>query len=114
MKLLPLFQVDAFTSRLFGGNPAAVCVLDPVSPGSKSSWSISSSLMQRVAEENNLAETAFCAKDERSVGADGLSLPRYLLRWFTPEIEMDLCGHATLASAHVLLTEKEKQAQGIR
>ena len=79
-----VIQVDAFTSEPFGGNPAAVCVLpraaDPV-------W------MQRVAREMNLSETAFL------VGRDG---GEYDLRWFTPAVEVDLCGHATLASAHVL------------
>ena len=80
---LQIVVVDAFTSRPFAGNPAAVCVLP--GPGD-AAW------MQRVAREMNLAETAFlCAR------ADGFDL-----RWFTPTIEMDLCGHATLASAHVL------------
>ena len=80
---LPIVQVDAFTDRPFAGNPAAVCVLpapaDPV-------W------MQDVAREMNLAETAFLVRRD-----DG-----YDLRWFTPAVEVDLCGHATLASAHVL------------
>ena len=80
---LTLFHVDAFTNRPFTGNPAAVCVLDaPADPA----W------MQEVAREMNLAETAFLHKQ-----AD-----RYSLRWFTPLVEVDLCGHATLASAHVL------------
>jgi PhzF family phenazine biosynthesis protein len=80
---LPLFQVDAFTNRPFTGNPAAVCLLDE--PGDPV-W------MQNVAREMNLSETAFLQKQ-----ADG-----YSLRWFTPTVEVDLCGHATLASAHVL------------
>jgi PhzF family phenazine biosynthesis protein len=79
----PLFQVDAFTSLPFTGNPAAVCLLD--APGD-ADW------MQQVAAEMNLAETAFVA-----ARPDG-----YDLRWFTPVVEVDLCGHATLASAHVL------------
>lgn len=80
---LPLFQVDAFTNQPFAGNPAAVCLLDgPRDPD----W------MQKVAREMNLSETAFLVKQE-----DG-----YNLRWFTPAVEVDLCGHATLASAHVL------------
>lgn len=80
---LPLAQVDAFADRPFTGNPAAVCLL----PGSRSeAW------MQAVAGEMNLAETAFL---ERRSDAWGL-------RWFTPEVEVDLCGHATLASAHYL------------
>jgi PhzF family phenazine biosynthesis protein len=79
----PIVQVDAFTSAAFGGNPAAVCVL----PEPKdAAW------MQKVAMEMNLSETAFLVK--RSDGYD--------LRWFTPAIEVDLCGHATLASAHAL------------
>ncbi len=83
---LPLFQVDAFTSRPFAGNPAAVCLLDePVD----AAW------MQLVAREMNLAETAFLERQ-----TDG-----YNLRWFTPAVEVDLCGHATLASAHVLWEE---------
>jgi PhzF family phenazine biosynthesis protein len=83
----PLFQVDAFTSRPFGGNPAAVALLDTEADAA---W------MQSVAAEMNLAETAFLVRV-----ADG----RYSLRWFSPKIEVDLCGHATLASAHVLWSE---------
>jgi PhzF family phenazine biosynthesis protein len=80
---VPLFTVDAFTSERFRGNPAAVCLLDrPVS----ATW------MQSVAAEMNLAETAFV------LPADGA----FALRWFTPTTEVPLCGHATLASAHVL------------
>ena len=83
---LPLFQVDAFTDRPFSGNPAAVCLL----PAAKEDgW------MQAVAQEMNLSETAFLVEED-----DG-----YRLRWFTPKVEVDLCGHATLASAHVLWTE---------
>lgn len=78
-----IFQVDAFTSKAFAGNPAAVCVLD--APAG-SQW------MQHVAAEMNLSETAFLV--ERDDGFD--------LRWFTPAVEVDLCGHATLASAHIL------------
>ena len=78
-----IIQVDAFTSKPFAGNPAAVCVLDEPRDDA---W------MQHVALEMNLAETAFLLKQE-----DG-----YNLRWFTPAVEVDLCGHATLASAHVL------------
>lgn len=82
----PIVQVDAFTSAPFSGNPAAVCVLSaPV----EEDW------MQRVAQEMNLSETAFLLKQ-----ADG-----YSLRWFTPAVEVDLCGHATLASAHTLWSE---------
>jgi PhzF family phenazine biosynthesis protein len=87
MSGFPLWQVDAFTSRPFTGNPAAVCWLkSPVSDV----W------MQSVAAEMNLAETAFVQRLTESA-ADG-----YSLRWFTPEVEVPLCGHATLASAHAL------------
>ena len=80
---IPIYQVDAFTSNLFGGNPAAVCPLTEwIDPG----------LMQNIAAENNLSETAFFVKKN----------DLYELRWFTPEIEVDLCGHATLATGHVL------------
>lgn len=83
---VPLFQIDAFADRPFSGNPAAVCLL----PKSKDDrW------MQAVAEEMNLSETAFLLKQD-----DG-----YRLRWFTPKVEVALCGHATLASAHVLWSE---------
>ncbi len=79
----PLYQVDAFTGERFRGNPAAVCMLDrPV----KSTW------MQLVAAEMNLSETAFVLRTDRT----------FSLRWFTPTIEVPLCGHATLATAHVL------------
>jgi PhzF family phenazine biosynthesis protein len=83
---LPIVQVDAFTAQAFGGNPAAVCVL-PAPADEK--W------MARVAMEMNLSETAYLYPD-----GDG-----YNLRWFTPAVEVDLCGHATLGSAHVLWTE---------
>jgi len=80
---VPIFQVDAFTDQPFRGNPAAVCILsEPWDEG----W------MQNVAREMNLSETAYLHREE-----DG-----FRLRWFTPTVEVDLCGHATLASAHVL------------
>jgi PhzF family phenazine biosynthesis protein len=79
-----MYQVDAFTNTLFAGNPAAVCILG-------SEW-LPDTMMQQIAAENNLAETAFI------VGTG----TRYSIRWFTPAVEVDLCGHATLASAHVL------------
>lgn len=81
--MLSITQVDSFTSEPFAGNPAAVCVLPSAR---EDNW------MQKVAREMNLSETAFLEKQ-----ADG-----YKLRWFTPSVEVDLCGHATLASAHVL------------
>ncbi len=83
---LPIFQVDAFTSRAYAGNPAAVCLLDATR---SDNW------MQALAAEMNLSETAFVLAEP-----DG-----FRLRWFTPRVEVDLCGHATLASAHVLWTE---------
>jgi PhzF family phenazine biosynthesis protein len=83
---LPLFHVDAFTERPFSGNPAAVCILDA---DREDTW------FQAVAAEMNLPETAFLRRDGKG----------WRLRWFTPTIEMDLCGHATLASAHVLWEE---------
>jgi PhzF family phenazine biosynthesis protein len=84
MSNLPIYQVDAFTMGPFSGNPAAVCPLD--------AW-LDDDTMQNIAAENNLAETAFIvARDEV-----------YDLRWFTPAIEVDLCGHATLAAGYVVL-----------
>lgn len=80
---LPIFQIDAFTSRLFGGNPAAVMPLQ--------AW-LDDTLLQSIAAENNLSETAFIVP--RAGG--------YELRWFTPTTEVPLCGHATLAAAHAL------------
>jgi PhzF family phenazine biosynthesis protein len=84
---LPLYQVDAFTSELFHGNPAAVCPLD--------AWP-DEGLMQRIAMENQLSETAFVGPGE----GGGLAI-----RWFTPTDEVDLCGHATLAAGHVWFEE---------
>lgn len=85
---LPIYQVDAFASRRFTGNPAAVCPLDR--------W-LADDVMQSIAAENNLAETAFTVKR----GDD------YELRWFTPVVEIDLCGHATLASGWVVFEKLE-------
>ncbi len=92
---LEIYQIDAFTSEVFKGNPAAVCPLDE--------W-IDAKLMQKIALENNLAETAFFVKN-----ADV-----YEIRWFTPTYEIDLCGHATLASAFVIfeiLKDEETQVK---
>src|SRR5438874_11615676 len=84
---LAIVQVDAFTAKPFAGNPAAVCVL----PSARDAiW------MQNVAREMNLSETAFLVRDGEA----------FHLRWFTPAVEVDLCGHATLASAHALWEEK--------
>src|SRR5580692_6247573 len=82
-----IVQVDAFTSTPFAGNPAAVCVL-PAPPNE--AW------MRAVAREMNLSETAFLHPEDGG----------YRLRWLTPAVEVDLCGHATLASAHVLWEDK--------
>lgn len=84
---LVLFQVDAFTNRPFHGNAAGVVVLDH--------W-LDAEVMQAIAAENNVAETAFIAPVKRESGA------RFGIRWFSPAMEIDLCGHATIASAHVL------------
>ena len=81
-KEIPIYQVDAFTSKVFSGNPAAVCPLEQ--------W-LEDSVMQAIATENNLSETAFFVKEPSG----------YRIRWFTPVKEVDLCGHATLASGYV-------------
>ena len=81
-----LLQVDTFTNRVLGGNPAAVCPLD--------AW-LDEATMQSIAAENNLSETAFLVPEGEG----------YRLRWFTPNVEVDLCGHATLAAAFVVFEE---------
>jgi len=88
---LRIYTIDAFTGEPFRGNPAAVCILDKVRTAE---W------MQRVAAEMNLSETAFLLRRD-----DG-----FALRWFTPKVEVDLCGHATIASAHALWLEGEPSA----
>src|SRR5690606_6205232 len=94
----PLYQVDAFADAVFTGNPAAVMPLD--------SW-LSDDLLQAIAAENNLSETAFFVP-ARNGEAD------FDLRWFTPAVEIDLCGHATLASAHVLFEDLGFRGDRIR
>ncbi len=92
---LPYYEVSAFTANPFGGNPAGVCALD--------AW-LPDSVLQKIAANNNLAETAF-------------TMPRgndFELRWFTPTIEMDLCGHATLAAAFVLFNEQKLDSKEVR
>lgn len=89
------YVVDAFTEKVFSGNPAAVCVMD--------NW-LDDELMQKIAIENNLSETAFCVK-----GGDS-----YRLRWFTPGGEVELCGHATLATAYVIFRFVEPTATLVR
>ena len=89
-----IYLVDAFTSRLFGGNPAAVCILD--------SW-LDAEVMQDIAAENNLSETAFIVQSHSG----------YDLRWFTPKIEVDLCGHATLAAGYVVLNLLSRDTESV-
>jgi PhzF family phenazine biosynthesis protein len=91
---MPYYEVDAFTNRVFAGNPAGVCIVDR--------W-LTSQLMQAIAAENNFSETAF-------VLSEG---DHYRLTWFTPAMEVDLCGHATLAAAHVLLRDLEPESDRI-
>lgn len=91
---LPYYQIDAFTHRLFAGNPAGVVLLDHWLPDA---------LMQSIAAQNQLSDTAFCVAAQ----------PYWQLRWFTPVREAALCGHATLAAAHVLFKHVMKDAQSI-
>ena len=89
------YVVDAFTDKVFAGNPAAVCVMDK--------W-LDDELMQKITIENNLSETAFCVREGKN----------YHLRWFTPGGEIDLCGHATLATAYVILRFVEPELSEVR
>jgi len=92
---LPIYQIDAFTDRLFAGNPAAVVPLE--------SW-LSDEEMLNIAAENNLAETAFFVPTENG----------FHIRWFTPTIEVDLCGHATLAAAYVIFNIQKYEGEEVR
>lgn len=92
---IPLYQIDAFTGRVFGGNPAAVCPLK--------AW-LPAETMQAIAAENNLSETAFFVPE-----GDG-----YDLRWFTPATEVDLCGHATLAAGALVLSKLDPSRSSVR
>jgi predicted PhzF superfamily epimerase YddE/YHI9 len=92
---IPIYQVDAFSSAVFGGNPAAVCPLEEWLPDET---------LQAIAAENNLSETAYFVRTGE----------RYALRWFTPGCEVDLCGHATLASAYVLFHELDARGDTLR
>ena len=83
---IPLFYIDAFSSEVFKGNPAAVCLLE--------SW-LPDEVLQSIAAEHNLSETAFVVREDKEV---------FQLKWFTPKVEVDLCGHATLSAAHVLFS----------
>ncbi|MEM7740453.1 MAG: PhzF family phenazine biosynthesis protein [Pseudomonadota bacterium] len=96
MRSFDFFQIDAFTDQPFAGNPAAVMILD--------AW-LPDTTMVKIAAEHNLAETAFLVKREAG---------HYDLRWFTPAVEVPLCGHATLASAHALYTELGETADRLR
>ena len=89
------YVVDAFTDKVFAGNPAAVCVMDK--------W-LDDELMQKITIENNLSDTAFCVREGKN----------YHLRWFTPGGEIDLCGHATLATAYVILRFVEPELNEVR
>jgi PhzF family phenazine biosynthesis protein len=89
------YVVDAFSDKVFGGNPAAVCVMD--------NW-LSDEIMMKITRENNLSETAFAVKE----GED------YRLRWFTPGGEIDLCGHATLATAYIITKFIEPEITEVR
>ena len=91
---IPFYQIDAFASEVFAGNPAGVCLLE--------GWLPDDSL-QSIAAENNLPETAFLVRQE----------DRYDLRWFTPAVEIDLCGHATLASGHVIFEFVDRDAKRV-
>lgn len=93
-KILKQYVVDAFTDEIFGGNPAAICILEQWLPDD---------IMMRITKENNLSETAFAVKNQE----------RYDLRWFTPGGEIDLCGHATLACAYVLMNYYEQEKDSI-
>ncbi len=90
-----MYQVDAFTDKVFEGNPAAVCILKTA---------LEAQVMQQIAAENNLAETAFVLPNK-----DGFEI-----RWFTPTVEVELCGHATLAAAHVLYEYYQYEREEIR
>lgn len=85
-----IYHIDAFTDKVFSGNPAAVCPLDQ--------W-LSDDILQNIAKENNLSETAFYVKQDN----------QYQIRWFTPTVEVDLCGHATLATAFVLFNHEKHE-----
>ena len=91
---IPIYQIDAFSSQPFKGNPAAVCPLEDWLPDE---------VMQSIAMVNNLSETAFFVKNE----------DQYDIRWFAPKIEIDLAGHPTLATAHVIFNEMNHQGDSI-
>tara|TARA_B100000965_G_scaffold355190_1_gene332385 strand:- start:1636 stop:2418 length:783 start_codon:yes stop_codon:yes gene_type:complete len=92
---IPIYQVDAFTSELFKGNPAAVCPLNEWLPDQ---------IMQNIAKENNLSETAFYIEDNNT----------FHIRWFTPKAEIDLAGHPTLAASHIIMTEIKSRIMNLK
>ncbi len=92
---IPIYQLDAFTSHVFSGNPAAVCLLEDWLPAD---------IMQAIAAENNLSETAFCLRQDGEYG----------IRWFTPRLEIDLAGHPTLAAAWVIMNAVEPGRASVR
>ena len=96
MRRIPIYQVDAFTTAIFRGNPAAVCPLDA------DDW-LPDETLRAIAAENNLSETAFLLLDRDPMP----------LRWFTPRCEVKLCGHATLASAHVLFEHLDPSRRAV-
>ena len=91
---LPIFQIDAFSNKVFGGNPACVVPLE--------NW-LQDEVLLKIAQENAVAETAFFVRKGKN----------FHLRWFTPDIEMDLCGHATLATAHCILSELKLESEKV-
>ena len=91
---LPIFQIDAFSDKVFGGNPACVVPLKE--------W-LKDDVLLKIAQENAVAETAFFVRKGKN----------FHLRWFTPDIEMDLCGHATLATAHCILSELKLESEKV-
>ena len=91
---LPIFQIDAFSDKVFGGNPACVVPLE--------NW-LQDEVLLKIAQENAVAETAFFVRKGKN----------FHLRWFTPDIEMDLCGHATLATAHCILSELKLESEKV-
>ncbi len=92
---IPIYQLDAFSENPFGGNPAAVCILD--------SW-LDDEIMQKIGQENNLSETAFIVRKSKG---------EYEIRWFTPSTEINLCGHATLASAYVVFHYYDEDIESV-
>ena len=110
----PLFQVDSFSSQPFSGNPAAVCLL-PHGTGRDGGWPLTDHELLQISAENNLSETAFIVPQTPETKEESLSAfekgQHFNLRWFTPTTEVDLCGHATLAAAAVLVKECNNKSE---